>query len=400
MIAAAGVGAWLHLARDGESLRAQPNIEAALWAEAYWQRPIAPQGPPPPHHLAAAKSLQPEDCGACHPAQYAGWKDSLHAAAMGPGVVGQFPTLSHAEQTECYACHAPLSEQYPRLPGPEGLAENAIHDAALAAKGLVCAACHLRGHQRHGPPLREGAAGVSSAVHGDPVRTPFFGSSEFCKGCHQHPESAMKVNGKPVENTYNEWLASPQAAEGITCQGCHMPDRQHLWRGIHDKEMTLSGVTIETEVPEAPRAGDNLKAVLRVTNTGTGHAFPTYTTPAVYLRAALIGADDRPLRGHYEEVILQRRLDMSTSPWGEDFDTRLLPGESAMVAFNRVIPAEAATLALWVWVNPDQFYNGFFTQKLEQGGANIPGRAPLAEALEATERRQYLLWSKRVPIVR
>ena len=398
VIVTVGVAALLFLAHDRDRLQARANLEAARWSASYWQRPIAPQGIPPAEYIDAAKSLQPEDCGTCHPAQFAGWTDSLHGAAMGPGVMGQFPTLHPDEVTECHACHAPLSEQYARLPGAQGAVPNGLHDPALMSKGLVCAACHVREHRRHGPPLREGRAGLSQAVHGDPVRTPYFESAEFCKGCHQHPDSAQKVGGKPVENTYNEWLASPQATQGITCQGCHMPDRQHLWKGIHDPEMTASGVTIEAQSePEPPRAGGSLRATLRVTNTGTGHAFPTYTTPAVYLRAALLGADDRPLRGHYEEVVLQRRLDMSTDPWSEEFDTRLLPGKSATLEFTRTIPEDAVALYLWLWVDPDQFYNGFFRQRLS-GDDAFQGRAQLRAALEEAERRQYLLWSKRIAI--
>lgn len=400
LILAAGVAALLSLAQQRDRLQARANLEAARWSADYWRSPISPQGEPPAHFVDAAKSLHPENCGACHPAQYAAWKNSLHAITMGPGVAGQFPTMVDEEVMECRSCHAPLSEQYPRLPSANGLVANKVHDPALASKGLACAACHLRGHRRHAPPLREGATGVSQVVHGEPVRTPFFSSSEFCKGCHQHPEDSMRVNGKPIENTYNEWLDSPQAAQGITCQGCHMPDRQHLWKGIHDREMTASGVTIDAEVePETPRGGGSLRASLRVTNSGTGHAFPTYTTPAVFLRAALLGADDRPLPGQYEELIIQRRLDMSTMPWGEYFDTRLLPGKSAQLDFTRTIPSEAVALYLWIWVDPDHFYNGFFHQRL-QGGEEFDGRAQLQAALDETEHRQYLLWSRRISIPR
>jgi hypothetical protein len=395
-----GAAVLIYLAVDRDAVQSRANRDAVQWAVDYWQRPIAPQGEPPRGFADQAKGLQPEDCGVCHVDQYAGWKDSLHALTMGPGVTGQFPTLHPQELTQCHECHAPLSEQYRLLPGADGLAENPLHDPALEAKGLVCAACHLREHRRHGPPLREGRASLSQAVHGEPFRTPFFEASEFCRGCHQHPETAMKVNGKTVENTYNEWLASPYAAQGITCQSCHMPDRQHLWKGIHDPEMTRQGVTITAEAdPERLRSGERIRARLTITNSGTGHAFPTYTTPAVFLRAALLDTDDRPLRGHYEERILQRRLDMSTVPWGEEFDTRLLPGQSATLEFERIVPPGAATLYLWIWVDPDHFYHGFFRSRLEEN-REFAGREQLQAALEETVRRRYLLWSRKIPIER
>jgi hypothetical protein len=378
------------------------NPAAERWALAHWQRPIPPQGPVPEGYLEQAKSLLPEDCGVCHPSQYADWKTSLHSQAMGPGVVGQFPTLGADELLQCHNCHAPMSEQIADVDtgGADADAvfrDNPQHNFAFASHGLVCAACHLREHRRHGPPPREGRPSTSQLAHGEPIRSPHFEASEFCKVCHQHPPDSMLVNGKPVENTYNEWLASPQAAQGIACQQCHMPDRRHQWKGIHDAEMTLRGVTIEAVVtPVLPKHGAALRATLTVTNSGVGHAFPTYTTPAVYLRAAFLDRDDRPIRGTYEEKILQRRLDMSVVPWREAFDTRILPGESSKLRFDHEVPEQARSLYLWIWVDPDQFYNGFFKQMLERG--DFSGRSQIEAAHAETVKRQYLLWSKKIAI--
>ncbi len=81
------------------------------------------------------------------------------------------------------------------------------------------------------------------------------------------------MNGKLIENTYEEWKASPQAARGLTCQRCHMPGRRHLWRGIHDPETVRTGVN--TGVSGISVAGGMLGARLSLTNTATGHFFPT-----------------------------------------------------------------------------------------------------------------------------
>jgi len=51
----------------------------------HWQRPIAPQGAPPPGFSALEASLAPESCGSCHPAQHADWRTTLHARSMGRG---------------------------------------------------------------------------------------------------------------------------------------------------------------------------------------------------------------------------------------------------------------------------------------------------------------------------
>jgi hypothetical protein len=397
LIAVGGIALIYHFAITTDRGGENANAAAEHWAAEHWQRPIPPQGPAPAGYLEQAKSLLPEDCGVCHPAQYADWKASLHSLTMGAGVTGQLPALGLDDAMQCHNCHAPMSEQY-RLSAQGGaIQENPLHDPALASRGLACAACHLRRHQRHGPPPREGRTSTSPPAHGEPVRTPHFEASEFCKVCHQHPPDSMLVNGKTVENTYNEWLASPQAARGITCQQCHMPDRRHLWKGIHDPEMTRRGVTIEATVePEAPVHGAAVRAKVRLTNSGTGHAFPTYTTPAVYVRAAFLDSVDRPISGTYEEKILQRRLDMSVLPWGETFDTRILPGESSELRFDHEVPEQATSLYLWIWVDPDQFYNGFFQNMLER--PDFEGRSQIEAAHAETVRRQYLLWSKKIAI--
>jgi hypothetical protein len=55
-----------------------------------------------------------------------------------------------------------------------------------------------------------------------------------------------------------------------------MPDRRHLWRGIHDPEMVKPGVTVELSTKQTSyRPGQMLQAVLRITNSGVGHHVPT-----------------------------------------------------------------------------------------------------------------------------
>lgn len=380
-----------------------PAAEAAAEAflRPYWETPIPLQGPAPEGYAAPARSIAPEQCGLCHYQQYLDWRESWHARALGPGLLGQFARMTPAQQTGCQRCHAPLGEQWPVLPGKT--APNAAYDAALREEGLVCAACHLRRHRRHGPPadparVAAGTAGASALLHGAPVRTPHFRASAFCQACHQHPATAVQVNGKPIENTYGEWLASPAAARGQTCQTCHMPGGRHLWRGIHDAELTRAGVTVQATVaPDAPRVGTALRARLTLENTGVGHAFPTYTTPAVYLRAALLDAAGKVLPGTFAEQVLQRRLNLGTSPWSEDFDTRVLPGQRATLRYERTVPPGAVALYLWVWVEPDHFYTGFYRSLLARGGER-PGADALREALRRSLASPYRLFGRRIPV--
>src|SRR3972149_4806383 len=92
-----------------------------------------------------------------------------------------------------------------------------------------------------GVPARRGRGGSPASEpprerlpHNGAPRTPAFLRAEFCRDCHQFPPDGFALNGKLLENTYAEWKASPFARAGVQCQDCHMPDRRHLWRGIHD----------------------------------------------------------------------------------------------------------------------------------------------------------------------
>jgi hypothetical protein len=189
----------------------------------HWVRPVPLQGKPPARWSPLEASLLPESCGTCHPAQLADWKESLHAKSMGPGVKGQLVEML-ASDTEsalaCYACHAPLVEQQEKIPVRKGgFRRNAAFDARLEARGLSCPACHVRRHQRFGPPKRDGSL-VSDLPrdrlpHNGVTRTPAFLRAEFCRDCHQFPSDGFALNGKLLENTYAEWKASPFAQASL-----------------------------------------------------------------------------------------------------------------------------------------------------------------------------------------
>jgi hypothetical protein len=394
-----GLGMLLMQSWRQDRLAARMNPEAEAWLQSYWKIPIAPQGTAPAAYVEFAKGIAESDCAVCHPIQAQDWSASLHGRTMGPGVTGQLAAMSHAEQAECMPCHAPLSEQWAGLPGGKGgWQPNPGYDARLAGQGLVCAACHVRAHVRHGPPQPPDRPVISRLFHGEPVRTTLFEAAEFCRGCHQHGPEFQAPNGKPVENTYAEWLESRYPAQGKACQTCHMPGRKHLWQGIHDPETTRAGVTINARAdPPAPRRGQTVRAELSLRNTGTGHAFPTYTTPAVYLRAAFVDAGGRELPGTEREQRIQRRLDMTTEPWGEAADTRVLPDREARLAFSAQVPAGAAALRLWVWVEPDQFYTEFYRARLAE--QPLPDAAKLlALALKNATASAYPLFERTFPV--
>ena len=125
----------------------------------------------------------------------------------------------------------------------------------------------------HGPPAlpREGPGANASPVHGGLRREKAYEDSRFCAGCHTF--TPRVTPGGMVGDPFGEWLASRFAREGVSCQNCHMPQRQHLFRGIHDREMTLSGLTIGLAVSRDEQG--QATATATITSTHVGHMFPT-----------------------------------------------------------------------------------------------------------------------------
>jgi hypothetical protein len=374
----------------------------------HWRQPLAAQGRPPASFSPLEGSLNPESCGTCHPLQYGDWRDSTHAAASGPGIAGQLVQMwssDPASASGCYACHAPLAEQRPFIRAGAGIRagaafeKNPDYDPTLADKGVPCAACHVRGHERFGPPRRDGSleSGVARETlpHHGVTRTPAFLASEFCRGCHQFAPNGPALNGKLLQDTYAEWRASPFARRGVQCQDCHMPDRRHQWRGIHDPAMVRSGLIIIARADAARyRPGDWASLVLTVTSTGIGHDFPTYVTPRVIMRVELVDRDDRPLPGTRVEKLIAREVSLDLSR--ELFDTRLLPGQSATLAYRPRLDAPGLRVRFSVVVEPDAFYERFFAVLLQQGTGR--GEGQIREALDAARRSPFTVFTQDIPL--
>ncbi len=377
-----------------------PDLASREFLERHWASPIPPQGKPPERFTPLEASLDPQSCGVCHPGQYADWKTSHHARAMGPGLMGQLVDMIGSDPQsalDCQRCHSPLSEQQEKAQrlderGKPVFVPNPVFDRSLQGKGLVCAACHVRGWERFGPPKRDGS--LESSVpwdelpHDGATRTPAFLRSEFCQGCHQFPEDGFALNRKLVQNTYEEWKASPYPREGVQCQDCHMPGRRHLWRGIHDAETVRQSVTVDLSTA---REGDRLRAALTLTNSGAGHYFPTYLVPKVFLRMDLLDAKGRQVKGSLREAVIGREATLDLSR--EIYDTRLAP--KASFTMTRSWKVDRPGLRARVVVDPDHFYTRFFEATIPQAER---GKALLQEALRRTRQSSFTIFSREVPI--
>jgi hypothetical protein len=364
--------------------------------------PIAPQGIAPVSFAPLERSLAPRDCGACHAVQYEDWRGSIHARSMGPGIAGQLVEMARRDPAgarACLVCHAPLAEQSPLTRTAAGLTANPAFDPALQREGVVCATCHVRGHQRFGPPPRPDAQGRrvprAQLPHNGATYTGAYERAEFCAACHQFGPSGPSLNGKPLENTYEEWRGSPAARRGLTCQSCHMPDRRHRWRGVHDPEMVKSGVrvTLGLDRPRY-RPGQRLRATVTVASVNVGHYFPTYVTPQVVVRAVLVGTDGQPIPSTVQEGIIGRQVPLDLSR--EIADTRIPPGGRFVLRYERELDEPGLGLRVTVTVYPDHFYTGFFAALLETGPGG--GEADIREALDATRRSPFEIFARDVPL--
>jgi hypothetical protein len=369
---------------------ATPDDEVTAFLAAHWPDPLPAQGEPPPQFTALEASLAPEACGQCHTEQFRDWGDSLHSRAVGPGLLWQFRLMDQQAANSCMRCHAPLAEQKALMAIEHGwsaapaTAPPEYVSAQLHRQGLVCAACHVRAHSRFGPSPR--AVSQTPVPHGGFRAHAAFEDSRFCAGCHQFPESGTRLNGKLLENTYQEWRASRAAAAGQTCQSCHMPERRHLWRGIHDPQMTAAALTATLEV--SPLGTGRLRAQARVTNTGAGHHFPTYVVPEVALALTLI--DPRGRRGGViARSVIARRANIELTQ--ELSDTRIANGESRVLAGEFARPAEAGWhVELRMSVHPGAHYERTFRHALA-GADNMNREAHrlLREALARIETGRY-----------
>jgi hypothetical protein len=338
----------------------------------------------------------------------------MHSKAMGAGPWGQIIDLSRNSPEEaafCMTCHAPLSEQMSFLAeGKEDAAKkyakNPSYDLQHQLQGITCAACHLRQHRRFGPPKAEGAAAANYPPgmrnHAGVERTSHFERAEFCKECHQFdPEATVLVNGKPMQDTFREWKKSIWGQGAASCQECHMPNRRHLWKGIHDAEWVRGGVRFEAEIRDRPSAlGGALEMQVEVANAAVGHKFPTYITPKVFVRAVLLDATGKILPGTEQEAVIGWDARFEEGKWKEYFDTRIAPGEKFQGTFRWTLPAQAKKARAWVEVHPDHFYHyQFYPAFLKGPGLSPEARQLIKRALEESGRTPYILFDKLIPLI-
>jgi len=216
------------------------------------------------------------------------------------------------------------------------------------------------------------------------VEDAAYERSDFCLPCHQLPPSAA-VAGRPLLNTYREWLDGPYMRRGVQCQHCHMPDREHSWKGVHDAETVRQGLTIDVRA-----AGRAVRVTL--TNVGAGHFLPTTPTPALFV-VVQPEDEDGDARGKPVEKRIGRHIRFTTA-WQELEDTRIPPGES----LSFTAPVDAPRAKVTVLVHPDDFYEGFYKSFLARKNLAPQARRDLETALKRAQGSHYKLAEYVLPL--
>ncbi|NNF28728.1 MAG: cytochrome C [Gemmatimonadetes bacterium] len=190
-------------------------------------------------------------CGTCHPDHYREWSVSQHAyAQMSPvfnAMHGTILKLTNGTNGDfCIRCHTPVGMN---LGEPEFMSNMDRHPTSR--EGVTCIVCHRVGEAYskvsgrlaivegdlfdpvYGPSGDEelnrviaadefsvnterGQAG--RAIHAGAEVLDQISRSGFCGTCHD----VNLVNGFRLEEAFSEYKSTPAAAEGISCQDCHM----------------------------------------------------------------------------------------------------------------------------------------------------------------------------------
>ena len=310
-------------------------VEVAAWSAGYYiasaqitpttsgvtltLRPYHTQDHPDYQWTSPISGTSPGACGFCHPAVLPQWLDNAHGRAISnerffsmyngtdvtglqpvaPGYLQDFPGTAGI----CGECHAPGAGVDDYLT----VDMNSVRDVITA--GVHCDYCHKIGgvyldpvtqsvypnapgtrSQRvlRPPPGDNIFFGPYDDIHDPDTYLPEISESRFCAPCHQ-----FSMWGTPIYESYEEWLASPYAAAGITCQDCHMPPngdsffaRPEVGGLSHPPESIPShqqlgardpAILTDTAVLSLITQSDASRVAVDVTitNTGAGHHLPT-----------------------------------------------------------------------------------------------------------------------------
>ncbi len=245
---------------------------------------------------------KPQACKSCHVHIYQQWRQAMMSQSYTHhwDEIEYFDlAVPHAEKVPelkdavdgCNGCHTPLAFMAGDVPPPRPSANS------RANEGVSCEVCHtISGWEGDVPVnfsyisspgrLKYGAKPGLKSPHHDTEALSLYEQTEYCGNCHNE----KNPYGIWVKSTQIEWKEGPYAAEGVTCQRCHMPKAlgknatmakedmvaQHLFHGAHDAGKIAGTIELRMHPEEREVAYDGMAVLqLQLFNAKTGHKFPS-----------------------------------------------------------------------------------------------------------------------------
>ncbi|TGM91548.1 cytochrome c554 and C-prime [Leptospira levettii] len=336
-------------------------------------------------------NMYPKQCATCHEIQWKSWKSSFHAKSIGNGLLWQKTNLESKEYNNCLNCHSPLQETKAELSETFRTKEIIQSQKEHFPKGISnpsiqCASCHIRNQTWYGPQRKNfnrNETENDSFPHNGFKAIYDFESSLFCKSCHESPENGVYLNGKQLMEVYKEWENSSFAKQGIQCQNCHMPDREHSWKGIHDPDFVRKSVEPSWKLETISNGEIRIFAELK--SIAVGHKFPTYLVPKIYLRFYTIEANGK--KTFIEESIIGRLVNTNLSE--EYYDTRISPNDKHTVDFTYKLNNRKVEKIVWeTIVDPDEHYVRSFEESLQIKSKFLSEETKKQLTLSLSEKRE------------
>ncbi len=206
------------------------------------------------HALLLAENEFPpaHRCASCHPKQYREWSVSQHAySQLSPLMLSMQIALNKGTSSTtgdfCVRCHTPVGSD---IGEPSSLSNIERHP--ISREGVTCVVCHrmsapyrkvmgrlaidrgdlfdpVKGVQGNAEMMRvlgdpesfqvnTDRDDVGRDIHAEVEKFPELEDPAFCGSCHE----VQTPNGFRVHDVLSEYRNSPAAAQGISCNDCHM----------------------------------------------------------------------------------------------------------------------------------------------------------------------------------
>jgi len=326
LLVGVGSGLWLEAARNAPG--SGPAVAADAASPFLPSRALTHGNA----YVDATRLERSEECGSCHPDIYEQWSDSMHrASATDPHVATGIDWFRRENGVEasrsCAGCHDPI----PLLAGQlDSTLTDMTERAPAHQEGVSCLVCHSIDNSARESPgnasyrisapgrsiLGSGVAAgalqrLGGAAHSEAMmKRPLMQDPLFCASCHQQLSDDSNEDDEAEPGQFGEWSRSHfsdrEGGTYKTCQDCHMPlvtandpaatdgkVHSHRFVGSNHAHALAAGLeeqaqlvlenlqnAVEMDLREAAnqdRPG-HLVVEVSVTNTGSGHHFPTGVT--------------------------------------------------------------------------------------------------------------------------